>query len=136
MEARGILAASGAKKNNTNTKNTQWTKPASGLVPPWRIFVAVRAIAPVAAIPPKRGQTIFARPWPNNSWLELCWWPVIPSATTADNNDSIAPSIAIVKAGPIKAKTSEIDISGSVRLGKPWGIPPKAVPIVATPGNW
>ena len=28
----------------------------------------------------------------------------MPSATTADNKDSIAPSMAIVKAGPIKEK--------------------------------
>ena len=60
----------------------------------------------------------------------------MPSATTADNKDSIEPSMAIVKAGPIKAKTSERAISGIVKLGNPCGIPPKAVPIVATPGNW
>ena len=33
-----------------------------------------------------------------NSWLESCRVPAIPSATTADSRDSIAPNIAIVNA--------------------------------------
>jgi hypothetical protein len=36
--------------------------PASGLVPPLRILVAVRAIAPVAAIPPNSGERMLAMP--------------------------------------------------------------------------
>jgi hypothetical protein len=34
---------------------------------PLRTFVAVRASAPVAAMPPKNGVTRFARPCPTNS---------------------------------------------------------------------
>ena len=41
--------------------------PDTGLTAPEPIFVAVRAIAPVAGIPPNNGVMIFAIPWPNNS---------------------------------------------------------------------
>jgi len=58
----------------------------------------VRAIAPVAGIPPKKGTTILAAPWAINSVLELCLCPVTPSATVADNKDSMAPRMAMVKA--------------------------------------
>jgi len=73
--------------------------PAIGVRPPLLIFVIVRAMAPVTGIPPKNGTTMFATPCPISSVLELCWSPVTPSATVADNKDSIAPSMAIVKAG-------------------------------------
>ena len=72
--------------------------PAIGVIPPLLMFVIVRAIAPVTGIPPKIGETIFAAPCAINSVFELCLSPVTPSATVADSNDSIAPSIAIVKA--------------------------------------
>ncbi|MNG16707.1 hypothetical protein D3C84_1006450 [compost metagenome] len=73
--------------------------PESGDVAPFLILVAVRAIAPVAGIPPKRGVTMFAMPCPISSRLLLWRVPVIPSATTADSKDSIPPSIAIISAG-------------------------------------
>ena len=113
-----------------------WTIPATGELPPWRIFVAVRAIAPVDAIPPNNGANILANPCPNNSVLDSCLVPLIPSATTADNKDSIAPSMAIVKAGPIKDKILSKLNFGTENSGKPWGIPPNALPIVKTVGNW
>lgn len=46
--------------------------PASGLVPPLRTFVAVRAIAHVAAKPPNSGATMFATPCPISSCAEHC----------------------------------------------------------------
>ena len=62
-------------------------------------LAAVRAIAPVAGIPPKRADIIFPIPCPINSAFDLCLLPIIPSETTAESKDSIAASIAIVKAG-------------------------------------
>ena len=73
--------------------------PASGVRPPVRMFVAVRAIAPVAGMPPKIGEAIFATPWATSSMFDLWRVPIIPSATTADSNDSIAASSATVNAG-------------------------------------
>ena len=64
------------------------------------MLVAVRAIAPVAGKPPNIGETILAIPCPINSTLGLCRSWLMRSETTADISDSIAPSIATVKAGP------------------------------------
>ncbi len=60
----------------------------------------------------------------------------MPSATTADSSDSIAQSMAIVKAGPTSSMTRAAVISGTCTAGRPDGTPPKAVPMVATPGSW
>ena len=58
----------------------------------------VRAIAPVTGIPPKRGTVMLAIPWPISSVFEQVRSPVTPSATVAESSDSMAPSIAMVKA--------------------------------------
>ncbi len=92
--------------------------PASGLVPPLRTLVAVRAIAPVAAKPPNSGAAMFAMPWPISSWFESWRVPAMPSATTADSSDSIAPSIAIVNAGPSSSMTRASVTSGSCERGQ------------------
>src|SRR6266480_6042844 len=54
------------------------------------------------------------------------------SETTADISDSIAPSIATVKAGPRRLWTNPACQRGIARCGKPLGIPPKRVPTVST----
>ena len=46
--------------------------PATGVFAPERMFVAVRAIAPVAGKPPKSGENILATPWPTSSTFGLC----------------------------------------------------------------
>ena len=74
--------------------------PAIGDCAPERIFVAVRAMAPVAGSPPNIGEKIFATPCPINSTFGLCLSPLMRSETTADMSDSIAPSMATVNAGP------------------------------------
>ena len=61
--------------------------------------------------------------------------PAMPSATTADSSDSMAPSMAIVKAGPMRMSSWENDVCGHPNTGKPCGIPPKALPMVATAGK-
>ncbi|MCY1442893.1 hypothetical protein D9M71_592820 [compost metagenome] len=63
----GMSEAKGAKKKISKIKVTACAKPAMGLLPPLRILVAVRAIAPVAAKPPNRGVTRLAMPCPTNS---------------------------------------------------------------------
>src|SRR5262249_18452159 len=65
---------------------------------PKRILVVVRAIAPVAGMPPKKGQTILATPKAMSSALGLCLVLAMPSATTAESRDSMAPSMAMAKA--------------------------------------
>jgi len=63
------------------------------------MFVAVRAIAPVAGRPPTIGDTMLATPWATSSTFGLWRSPPSLSATTADISDSMAPSIATVNAG-------------------------------------
>ena len=81
--------------------------PASGLVAPLRMLVAVRAMAPVAAKPPNSGAMMLAAPWPMSSWFESWRAPVMPSATTAVSSDSMAPNKAMAKAGPTSCSRSE-----------------------------
>ena len=90
-------------------------------------------MAPVAGSPPNIGEMMLAMPWPISSTLGLCRSLLMRSETTADINDSIAPSIATVKAGPSSPVTSLACQCGITRCGKPLGIPPtKRVPIVST----
>ena len=46
------------------------------------MFVAVRAMAPVAGMPPKRGLARFAIPWAMSSMSESCFVPVSPRITS------------------------------------------------------
>ena len=59
----------GNQKNGKQRK--AWTMPATGVRAPERILVAVRAIAPVAGIPPKSGEAILAIPCATSSTFEL-----------------------------------------------------------------
>ena len=109
--------------------------PATGVFPPLRILVMVRAIAPVAGMPPKSGVIILAIPCPISSVLERCLPPVAPSATIALSKDSIAPSMAMVKAGANNnLKVSKL-ITGRDGKGIVALISPKRVPMVST-GSW
>ena len=89
------------------------TMPATGVRPPFFTLVAVRAIAPVAGMPPNSGDAMFATPCATSSMFERCRPPIMPSATTADSSDSTAPSIAIVNAGPTSAVTCASERCGS-----------------------
>ena len=86
------------RNSRISRRTTACIIPATGVRPPLLMFVIVLAIAPVAGIPPKIGVTIFATPSAINSVFELWWSLIIPSATVAESNDSIAPSAAIVTA--------------------------------------
>ena len=93
------------------------TIPATGVRPPFFTLVAVRAIAPVAGIPPNIGATMLATPCAISSMLDRCLPPIIPSATTAESSDSMAASSAIVNAGPTRAVTCSSETCGTIRCG-------------------
>src|SRR6266513_335476 len=97
--ASGIRPAQRPKKSVINSRVIACTIPAIGVRPPFFTFVAVRAIAPVAGIPPNNGEAMLAMPCATSSMLERWRPPIMPSATTADSSDSIAARSAIVKAG-------------------------------------
>ena len=63
-----------------------------------RIADIMKTGAPVMGIPPKTGTMMLAAPCAISSVLERCLSPVTPSATVAERRDSMAPSIAMVKA--------------------------------------
>ena len=58
----GIREASGIKTTKIMLKVIQCVIPAIGVRPPFLTFAAVRAIAPVAGIPPNRPEKIFPSP--------------------------------------------------------------------------
>ena len=78
--------------------------PETGERAPERMLVAVRAMAPVAGMPPNSGETMLAIPCATNSTLGLCRSPVMPSATTAESMLSSAASMATVKAEGISGR--------------------------------
>lgn len=48
----------------------------------------------MAQMPPNGAEAMLAKPCATSSQLDRCRRPVMPSATTADSSDSIAPSSA------------------------------------------
>jgi len=117
------------------SKVSAWMIPVIGERLPLCTVADVRAIAPVAGSPPKRGQTRFSTPCTIYSVLLSCRSPASPSATTAESKDSIAPSSALAVAGLIGSRSKSKLISGKRRAGNDEGIAllPKREPIVATP---
>ncbi len=97
-QAIGICLVRSPKNNRISNRTTACITPATGERPPLLMLVIVRAMAPVAGIPPKNGVTMLATPCATSSMFELCRLPITPSATVADNRDSIAPSMAMVNA--------------------------------------
>ena len=63
----GMLLASGAAARITTRSVMAWTMPATGEKAPDLMFVTVRAIVPVAGMPPKNGTIMLATPWPISS---------------------------------------------------------------------
>src|SRR5438874_2663569 len=62
MAAMGRYETKGAKTKMAPRENKEWKTLERGDLAPNRIFVAVLAMAPVAAIPPKKGQIKFPIP--------------------------------------------------------------------------
>lgn len=86
------------QESKISNNTTACTIPATGDFPPLLIFVMVRAIAPVAGIPPNIGDTKLAIPCAISSVFESWRSPITPSATAAESKDSMAPNTAIVMA--------------------------------------
>ncbi len=105
--------------------------PATGLLAPARMLVAVRAIVPVTQMPPNRAEAMLARPWATSSMLERCLRPVMPSATLADSRLSTPPSRVKDAAEGSTLSSSARSTCGSRGVGRVWGMPPKRVPIVS-----
>ncbi len=112
-----MSAAHRPKNSVMSSSVSAWVIPATGVRPPFLTFVAVRAIAPVAGMPPKSGVTMFATPCATSSMLERWRPPIIPSATTAESSDSTAPSSAIVNAGPTSRRACSSVTFGSAGRG-------------------
>ena len=130
--ASGTFMARGAATSTMANSVSACTMPATGLVAPLLMLVTVRAIVPVAGMPPKNGATKFATPWPMSSWLGSWRSSVMPSATRAHSRDSIAPSRAMVSVGPTSCFTVSHENSGSAKPGRPCGMPPNFEPMVST----
>ena len=106
--------------------------PATGPCAPARTLVTVRATVPVAQMPPNRAEAILATPWATSSQLDRWRRPVMPSATTADSSDSMAPSTAKAMASGSTAAALARLMSGNDGSGGKRGMAPKRVPIVST----
>ena len=130
--ARGIIDAKCPNARRISSSVSAWTMPAIGVRPPLLIFVAVRAIAPVAGIPPKSGLAMFAMPCATSSMFERCFPPIMPSETTADSKDSTAPSTATVKIEGISIRIIGRLMCGNCGAGIAPEITPKRLPIVST----
>ena len=130
--AIGMRPAQRPKNSMIKSRVTACTIPATGVRPPFFTFVAVRAMAPVAGMPPKMGEARFAIPWATSSMLERCRPPIMPSETTAERSDSMPPSSAIVNAGAIRPVAWERVSAGSAGAGSDAWIAPNRDPIVST----
>jgi hypothetical protein len=130
--ASGTLAASGAATSRIASSVAACTMPATGVDAPLFTLVTVRAIVPVAGMPPKNGAMKLATPCAISSWFGSCRSSIMLSATRAHSSDSIAPSSAIVIVGAINCLTRSHEKSGSANDGSPCGMPPNLVPIVST----
>ncbi len=128
----GIRAARGIRASRMTVSVTQCTIPAIGVRPPLRTLAAVRAMAPVAGIPPKRPEKILPSPCPISSALDLWVSPIIPSETTAESSDSIPARMAMVKAGESICEISDMFTDGSAGAGKEEESVPYTLPMVLT----
>ncbi len=107
--------------------------PATGEVAPERMLVTVRAMVPVAGMPPKYGTTKLAMPCAISSWLGLCRGrPESWSATRAHSSDSTAPSNASVSVGATSRRTVAHEKSGNANVGRLGAMAPKRWPMVST----
>ncbi len=117
--ARGMPETRLLAAYTTMTRTRECTIAESRERPPLRTFTAVRAIAPVAGMPPKKPAAMDASPWPTSS-RSASTGPVGASeaATRADSSDSIAASAATATAGPSSTSGSTPLRSGSPGAGK------------------
>ena len=124
--------ASGAATSMKTSRNSACSMPETGPCAPARTLVAVRAMVPVTQMPPNSAEAMLATPCATSSQLERCRRPVMPSATTADSSDSMAPSSAKATAsGSTAASLLQAERPARPASGRLRGMPPKRLPIVA-----
>jgi hypothetical protein len=133
---RGARATSPAAPPGSETR---WPVGA----PPLRMFTVVRAIAPVAANPPKNGAMTLPVPSASSSASGSCRVPVMPSETTAQRRDSMAPSSAmanalgtsirmVAKSRWSSGPPASVTLQGQANVGGMAGMPPKREAMVST----
>ena len=104
-----------------SSRNSECSMPETGPRAPARTLVAVRAIVPVTQMPPNSAEPILAKPCATSSQLERWRRPVMPSATTADSSDSMAPSSANAMASGNTACIFASENGGSAGSGNSRG---------------
>ena len=123
--ASGMLGHERAGEQHHATSSvSECTTAARRVRAPARTLTAVRAMAPVAGMPPNSGEATLARPWPNSSRSGSDGaTSAMPSATLADSRLSMAARTATAKA----AETScggLADRAGSDGVGSESGSAP------------
>ena len=107
--------------------------PATGVRPPVRTLVAVRAIAPVAGMPPKNGATMLAMPCAISSWFGS-WRSSIMRVGHARGQQRLdrAEQRDRDRRRERGCAASTARVRPARTPGSPCGMPPKRVPIVST----
>ncbi len=123
--ASGIIPTGPDSTSTNSSSTTACTIDASLVRPPDRTFTAVRAMAPVAGIPPNRPEPMDAMPCPTNS-RSGSYGPVSArdEATRAESSDSMAANAAIVRAGPSRDAVPPSVSVGKAGIGSPSGSAP------------
>ncbi len=119
MHGMGISAAYGMRKASTASSTSACTMPATGVRPPLFTLAAVRAMAPVAGMPPNSTDATLPTPWATSSmfarWCEL----IMESATTHESSDSMAAKMAMVMPlGSCSRSRSSVRF-GTCSVGRP-----------------
>ncbi len=131
-EAIGTSLASGAAASSTISSVMAWTTPATGVFPPLLTLVIVRAMAPVAGMPPSMADATLAAPCATSSILDLCREPIMPSATVADKQrlDPCQQGDGQGWSGQL-SRLSKSEMR-QMRAGSMRGSSPKRAPMVST----
>ncbi len=115
----------GAASKMTATMTSAWVIAATLVRAPARTFTVVRAMAPVAGMPPNMPDAMLARPWPIISRAsDVLVDPVMASATLADRRLSMAARMATATAGPKRRRTTVGLSVGTAGRKSWWGSAP------------
>jgi len=87
----GIWLTTGESHERIKNMKTACNMPAIGVCPPVFTLAAVRAMAPVAGIPPNAIDPMLAIPCAISSQFDRCLPPLSRSPTIAERSDSIPP---------------------------------------------
>ncbi len=121
----GCRRRAGASASTTATRTRPWTIVETRVRAPARTLTAVRAMAPVAGMPPNSDTAMFARPWPTSSRSGSWSSPsASPSATLAESRLSSAASAATARTAVRSSGRCATSMSGRLGLGSPAGMVP------------